>query len=112
MMFMPRLVLNLVLSVLLGVLCSARAASIALNPMQDTFISEAIETPNGAGADMVIGSQGSMATFAKNRGLLRFDLSSIPAGAVVSSANLRLTVTRVPATPANPNFELHRLLLP
>lgn len=109
---MPRLVLNLVLSFLLGTSWSARAASIPLNPVQDTFISDAIETPNGTGTDMVIGSQGSTASFAKNRGLIRFDLSPIPAGAVVSSATLRLTVARVPATPANSNFELHRLLLP
>jgi len=116
-MFMPRLVLNPARLLLIVSLCSAgvggtEAASITLNPVQDTFISEAIGTPNGTGMDMVIGTQGAAAGFAKNRGLIQFDLSLLPPGAVVLSATLRLTVTRVPFTPANSDFHLHRMILP
>lgn len=114
-MFMPHVSLNsfrlllmvLQLSLSVGL---TRAASITLNPMHDTFISEAFTTPNGAGTDMVIGTQGSTAGFTKNRGLIQFDLSSIPPGAVVQSVTLHLTVTRPPSTPINSNFQLHRVL--
>ncbi len=88
------------------------AASMTLSPVQDTFISSAIETPNGAGVDMVIGTQGATAGFARNRGLIQFDLSSIPSGAVINSVRLRLTVRMAPQTPANSSFHLHRLLQP
>jgi hypothetical protein len=116
-MFMPHVLLNqfrflLVVSLLSLSVDLARAASITLNPMQDTYISEAFTTPNGTITEMVIGTQGSTAGNAKNRGLIQFDLSSLPPGAVVSSVILRLTVTRVPSTPINSNFHLHRLLQP
>lgn len=116
-MFMPRLVLNparllLVVSLLNASVGGAGAVSITLNPVQDTFISEVIGTPNGMGMDMVIGTQGAAAGFAKNRGLIQFDLSSLPPGAVVQSATLRLTVTKVPFTPTNSDFHLHRMIQP
>ena len=114
---MPCLVLNparllLVVSLLSAGVGRARAASMTLNPVQDTFISEAIGTPNGTGVDMVMGTQGASAGFAKNRGLIQFDLSSLPSGAVVQSATLRLTVTKAPQFPVNSNFALHRLAQP
>jgi hypothetical protein len=90
----------------------SEAASITLNPMQDTFISEAFTSPNGTGVDMVVGAQGANASFSKNRGLIQFDLSSVPPGAVVNSVSLHLTVTKVSSTPVNSNFQLHRLLHP
>jgi len=91
---------------------SAHAETVTLNPSQDTYISTRFEGPNGTGVDMVIGTQGSFVSFTRNRGLIQFDLSTIPAGVVVNSVTLRLTVTRVPASPANGNFQLHRLLRP
>lgn len=112
---MPRLVLNPARLLLVVSLLSASvggAASITLNPMHDTFISEAFDTPNGAGTDMVIGTQGATAGLAKNRGLIQFALSSLPPGAVVQSATLRLTVTKTPQFPVNSNFTLHRLAQP
>jgi hypothetical protein len=96
-------------------MAGAGAASITLNPAQDTFIAEYISFPdsNGTGTEMIIGTQGSNVGFAKNRGLIQFDLSSIPSGAVANSVTLRLTtVTRVPSTPVSSNFELHRLARP
>jgi hypothetical protein len=114
-MFMPRLVLDPFCFLLAVTLYSAgagaaRAESVTLNPTQDTFISDAIETPNGTAMDMVIGTQGATADYVKNRGLVQFDLSSIPPGAVVQSVTMRLTVTRVPFTPASSDFHLHRVL--
>lgn len=112
-MFMPRRALTQFCCLLIVAWWSsgiAGAASITLNPAQDTFISEAIGTPNGTGMEMVIGTQGTLASRAKNHGLIQFDLSSIPPGAVVQSVTLRLTVTRVPFTPANSDFHLHRVL--
>jgi hypothetical protein len=116
-MFMVRVDFNarfLVSFVLLGSIANDRASAavMALNPSQDTYLSEHLEGPNGTGTDMVIGTQGTTAGRTKNRGLIQFDLSSVPAGAVVNSATLRLTVARTPLTPANSNFHLHRLLRP
>jgi hypothetical protein len=91
---------------------AACADSVVLNPAQDTFISEAIATPGGTAPDLIIGTQGILSGQAKNRGLIQFDLSSIPPGAVVNAVTLRLTVTRVPFTPVNSNFHLHRVLQP
>jgi len=88
-----------------------RAASILLNPLQDTFISEAFDTPSGTGTDMVIGTQGATADYPKNRGLIRFDLSLIPPGAIVQAVTLGMTaVTRVPFTSVDSEFHLHRML--
>jgi hypothetical protein len=109
--FNVRFLLSLVL---LGSIAneSARAAVMALNPSQDTYLSEHFAGPNGKAVDMVIGTQGSTSGLTKNRGLIQFDLSSLPPGAVVNSVTLRLTVSRQPSTPANSNFHLHRLLRP
>lgn len=92
----------------------ARAESVTLNPAQDTFISEYVSfsQPNGSFSDMVIGTQGANVGFKKNRGLIQFDVSSIPAGAVVTSVTLRLTATRSPLAPAPSDFHLHRVLRP
>ena len=92
---------------------AARADTVTLNPAQDTFISEQFSGPNGVGFDMVIGTQGMTVFFKKNRGLIQFDLSSIPVGAVVNSVALRLMATAAPrATNNNSNFNLHRVLRP
>jgi hypothetical protein len=91
---------------------SARADTLILAPSQDTYLSEAAPLPAGTGPDMIIGTQGAMAGFVKTRGLIQFDLASIPAGATIQAVTLRLTVTRVPLTPASSMFQLHRLLQP
>lgn len=88
------------------------AAIVTLNPSQDTYLSEHFTGPNGTGTDMVIGTQGFSSGFSRDRGLIQFDFSSLPPGAVVSAVTLRLTVSRQPSTPANSNFHLHRLLRP
>lgn len=88
------------------------AETVTLNPAQDTYLAERLTAPQGSGTEMVIGTQGANVSFTRTRGLVRFDLSSIPPGAVVNSVVLRLAVTRVPLTPVNSDFHLHRLLRP
>lgn len=43
------------------------------------------------------------------RVLVRFDLSSVPAGSVVTSASVAVTVNRAPSPAASPTLALHRL---
>lgn len=99
----------------LGV-AGAGAATITLSPAQDTYIGEHFVGPNGTATGMVIGTQGVNILglpFPKNRGLIQFELSSIPPGAVVNSVTMRVTVTTgVPASAVSSNFELHRLARP
>ncbi len=105
----------------IGHLCSAAAiallawaspagAAVAnLTPVADTFINGGLSNNNaGRTAWFDAGTDG---TGGVRRGLLRFDLSSIPAGSTVTSATVQLTVTRVPANgPVNSSFDLLRLL--
>src|SRR5262249_6248967 len=86
-----------------------RAASLTVAPSADTYISQHFTGPNGELPDMVIGSQATFSFGATNRGLIRFDVSSIPAGATITSVTLALTVTKSPTGPDS-NFHLHRLL--
>lgn len=45
-----------------------------------------------------------------DRGLLRFDLSSIPTNAIIQSVVVRLTVVMTPQVPVESNFGLYRAL--
>ena len=87
----------------------AHAATVILPVMADTFILSSAPDNNAGGNTLLnLGTDGQGGV---RRGLLRFDVSAIPAGATVTSAVLRLTVVRIPVGgPANSNFELHRLL--
>jgi len=87
------------------------ADSVTLRPVADTGISTQSPTSNsGTGPDMVIGTQGPTVGMARNRGLIKFDLTGqIPAGAEIKSVTLTLTVAKVPSGGANSSFELRRL---
>ena len=87
------------------------AETATLNPAEDTYISEHFPGPNGLALDIVIGVQGVNAGNAVNRGLIKFNLSSIPANATINSATLRLVVSRSAPGPSA-SFALHRLLVP
>ena len=104
-------------SILLGGLClvllsgppSGLAATATLTIAEDTFINAA-SPGNNAGAtgwfDAGTDGRGGV-----RRGLLRFDLGSIPAGSTVTSVVLQLTVVKVPGqSPINSTFDLFRLL--
>jgi hypothetical protein len=106
--------LCLVLVAWCGSAATAFAASVTLNPADDTFISEYVSfaNPNGTSTEMVIGTQGNNVGGPTSRGLIQFDLSSIPSGAVVNSVTLRMRATMAPASPVSSEFMLHRVLFP
>jgi hypothetical protein len=90
------------------------AATITLNPVADAYIRQGDPDRTlgdyGSEPSLVSGALGSRAQFEIRRALLRFDLSQIPAGAVVSSATLKITVVMVPLTPNNSTFDIRRIL--
>lgn len=104
-----RMVLGILCLVVLSwPLCSlAEVANLAV--IEDTFINSGAPGNNAgatgwfdAGRDGIGGIR---------RGLLRFDLGSIPPGSTVTSATLQLMVVKVPANgPVNSTFDLLRLL--
>jgi len=99
---------NLCLVVLFWPLsCFAAVANLTVTG--DTFINSG-KTSNNAGATgwFDAGTDGAGGI---RRGLVRFNLSSIPAGSTVTSATVQLTVVKVPGNgPVNSTFDLFRLL--
>jgi glucose/arabinose dehydrogenase len=103
--------------ILLGTIClatllgasSGLGATVNLTAVADTFINAGLPG-NNAGANGWFDA-GTDGTGGIRRGLLRFDLSSIPAGSTVTSASLQLTVVKIPAGgPVSSTFDLFRLL--
>ncbi len=84
------------------------AATLTLTPSADTSIISSGANPRG---DQTILS-GTRNTGVLDRGLLQFDLSSVPPGAVIQAVSLQLTVVMVPRAPADSRFDLLRLLTP
>jgi hypothetical protein len=90
-----------------------RAAVIELTPVADSYLREQQEdTSFGDGATFISGTLGPVAGTTRTRAVVNFDLSSLPAGATITSAQLTLTVTMVPSAAANSTFGLHRVLVP
>ncbi len=98
----------------------ASAGTIVLEPMKDTTLYEDVAGPlgNGAGDFLFVGrtrqpppigttgSQGQL-----RRTLLQFAVeNAIPAGAIVVSAKLELTVSKVPSLMPATQVSIHRLL--
>jgi hypothetical protein len=81
---------------------SARGATVALPPAADTYLRDA--TIRGALAFMDV--RGAALDF---RGYVRFDLSSIPAGATITSASLKLS--QVPGASRNDAVVAGRIAL-
>lgn len=99
---------SFLLAVLFPSLCGF-AATANLTVAADTFISSG-NPGNNAGATPWFDA-GRDGVGGVRRGLLRFDLSSIPAGSTITSATLQLTVVQVPnANQVNSTFDLFRLL--
>ena len=105
------------ISILLGSLClillsqpvRGLGATASLTLAEDTFINSG-DPGNNAGATGWFDA-GTDGTGGVRRGLLRFDLSGIPAGSTITSATVQLTVVKVPASsPVNSTFDLFRLL--
>lgn len=81
---------------------------VMLVPVSDTSIHSSGENPQGV-TTILVGTRNNGIT---DRGLLRFNLSSIPAEAVFRSATLRLHVVRDPRQPNASNFSLYRMFRP
>ena len=79
--------------------------SVVLTPVMDTSIFSSAMNPQGVESILA----GTRRNGINDRGLLKFDLGSIPTAAAIQSANLRLIVTKVPRSPASSNFSLHRV---
>ena len=105
--------------ILLAHVSPVRADSVVtLEPMQDNTLYETAidgddmpnERSNGAGNFLFVGRTGLDAGFKRRRALLKFDLSSLPPGTVITAANLTLFQSK--AAPNSPPAEmaLHRLL--
>lgn len=71
----------------------AQTSIIITADKDNTIFSEAANS-NGAGADFFYGATSGGAL---RRGLLHFNLSSVPAGVVITSASLKFFVNRVPS---------------
>lgn len=97
-------------SLLAGALAIANAGAATINvpASADTFIINGLSDNNAGGAGLIdVGSDGSVRA---RRTLIQFDLSSVPAGATVTSASLRLQITMVPAqSAAASTIDLFRL---
>lgn len=88
-----------------------KAELITIPAAADTGLHQASPGSNlGATAHVPAGKTGTFASGALTRGLYRFDLTPLPAGAVIQSATLRLSVIFVPPSGPSATFNLHRLL--
>ncbi len=83
---------------------------ISLVSVADTTISEGNAAHTNPSADtMIVGRLGPNGGGSKSRGLIRFDLSAIPAGAVITSATFTVSVTISHIPNATDTLSIHRL---
>jgi len=90
------------------------ATTVDLVPAADTAIFSAYADNNFGASTLETGTNG---VGAPGRALVRFDLSSIPVGAVITDVELTMTVVRVPpgdqhAGAIDSDFNLYRMLVP
>jgi len=94
-------------------LCSSYGATTNLIAVADTTLFEVSPNNNLGRATLAIGSVAATGQGQRGRGLLRFDVSGIPANAVIDSAVLTFTVLQAPSFGAVPSsFRVHRFLKP
>lgn len=78
---------------------------VTLNPIKDNSIYEDPDTnANATGDGIYVGGSNTMGA---RRGLINFDLSSVPAGSIVDSVFLEMKVTKVPSGGVTGNVGLH-----
>jgi hypothetical protein len=97
-----------------GILGSAKATTVELTPVADTAIFSPYSDNNFGTSTLETGTNG---VGAPGRSLVRFDLTSIPVGAVITGVELTMTVVRVPpgdqhAGPIDSDFNVFRMLVP
>lgn len=90
------------------------AASLSLTAVEDTSIFSGHPNGNIGGSTLVSGSNQQSNWI--GRAMFRFDLSAIPAGAIIETAEVTMTVTTIPdpmqhGGPQNSDFGLYRLLV-
>src|SRR5436190_2956762 len=90
-------------------LSHARANSISITTSGDTAIYGQSPNDNAGGNDSF--GVGANTNVDRSRGLLKFDLSQIPANASIQSVTLTLTVVKVPNAAPSAGFDLHRMLV-
>lgn len=83
---------------------------IQLNPVADTFIIDNFPTNNAGRSEGFTVGRDNDGTGNIRRGLIRFDLSTVPPGSTVTSAILELTVKNVPSNGIDTEFSILRLL--
>ncbi len=91
---------------------SARGDIVTLTPVEDATISEfSLEATFGGVNTIISGADGPEQFALRNRALLKFNfVPSIPSNAIVTSANLTLTLVKTPR-PDSLWFSLHKVLL-
>ena len=90
---------------------TAEGANTNFTPAADTTLFELFPNHNLGLSSLAVGATAS--TGSRTRGLLRFDVSSIPSNAVIESATLTFAVTRTPSVGGEPStFSVHRFLSP
>lgn len=89
------------------------AATITFSAVADTSVFSGKPDNDLGGTSLVSGTNQQ---YSLSRAMFRFDLSTLPAGAVVTGASVSLTVTKIPdpdqhGGPVNSDFSLHRLFV-
>ena len=94
-----------------GTVGTSRADTVTVPAAADTFINSGTPGNSAGGTSWFDAGADGQAPLGVRRGLLRFDLTSLPAGATVTSAVVRLTSIKVPGIgPADSTFDLRRLM--
>lgn len=86
-----------------------RGDVVVLTAGADTEIRSSVPEQVTSGSTIVAGGLGDNALNETRRGLLRFDLTQLPAGAKIVDTQLILQVVRVPLNSADSTFEIRRL---
>jgi len=93
---------------------SAFGETVQIHPTKDNTLYENVpDSSNGAGKYLFIGQTGEDSGIPASfrRALLEFDLSAIPANAVIESVQVALTINKIPGFGAVPDSaSLHRML--
>ena len=94
---------------LLALHSAASAATLVLTPSKDNTLYQDAEgdVSNGQGVFLYAGKTGEDAGFRLRRGLIAFDLTSIPPDAVISGATLTMFLSRSSPSAAPVNISLH-----
>jgi hypothetical protein len=93
------------------ILCCVHAETISLQPVADTTLFEIAPGNNLGGADFF--NAGTSGNGSRNRALLRFDVSSLPAGSLITGATLNMDIVHQPSTGMEISFfDLRRVLQP